>query len=117
MMIRGFTLTFIGAALALSATTAFANGDPQNGAKKIATCVACHGKDGNSVDPQYPRLAGQYADYLAQALHEYKNGKRDNLVMKGFAASLSDQDIEDISAYFHTMPTKLSGLEGHVQGD
>lgn len=116
-MTRGFPLILFGAALALSATTAFASGDPHDGAKKIATCVACHGKDGNSVDPQYPRLAGQYADYLAQALHEYKNGKRDNLVMKGFAATLSDQDIEDISAYFHTMPTKLSGLEGHVQGD
>ncbi|HEY4093290.1 MAG TPA: c-type cytochrome, partial [Luteibacter sp.] len=45
-----------------------ANGDPAAGSKKIATCVACHGKDGNSVDPQYPRLAGQYADYMAQAL-------------------------------------------------
>lgn len=116
-MIRGFTLTFIGAAMALTATQSLAAGDPAAGGKKVATCVSCHGKDGNSVDPQYPRLAGQYADYLSQALHEYKSGKRDNAIMKGFVATLSDQDIEDISAYFHTMPTKLSGLEGHVQGD
>ncbi|QWT20997.1 cytochrome c [Bacillus sp. NP157] len=116
-MTRGFSLISIAAALALVSTASMASGDPAAGAKKVATCVSCHGKDGNSVDPQYPRLAGQYADYLGQALHEYKNGKRDNAIMKGFAATLSDQDIEDISAYFHTMPTRLSGLEGHVQGD
>jgi len=116
-MTRGFTLIAIGALLALTATQSFAAGDPARGKTKIATCVACHGQDGNSVDPQYPRLAGQYADYLAQSLHEYKTGQRQNLVMKGFAATLSDQDISDISAYFSTMPTRLSGLEGHIQGE
>jgi len=116
-MTRGFSLIAIGALLALTATQSFAAGDPARGKTKIATCVACHGQDGNSVDPQYPRLAGQYADYLAQSLHEYKTGQRGNPVMKGFAATLSDQDITDISAYFSTMPTRLSGLEGHVQGE
>jgi cytochrome c553 len=117
MMIRGFSLLAIGALLALTATQSFAAGDPARGKTKIATCVACHGTDGNAVDPQYPRLAGQYADYLAQSLHEYKDGRRNNLIMKGFAATLSDEDIDDISAYFATMPTKLGGLENHVQGD
>ncbi|MGE7136255.1 c-type cytochrome [Luteibacter sp. NPDC031894] len=116
-MTRGFSLIAIGALLALTATSTFAAGDPASGKTKIATCVACHGNDGNSVDPQYPRLAGQYADYLAQALHEYKDGRRSNPIMKGFAATLSDQDIDDISAYFATMPTKLQGLENHIQGD
>ncbi|MDR6935095.1 MULTISPECIES: cytochrome c [unclassified Luteibacter] len=116
-MTRGFSLIAIGALLALTATQTFAAGDPARGKTKIATCVACHGTDGNSVDPQYPRLAGQYADYLAQALHEYKDGRRGNAIMKGFAATLSDQDIDDVSAYFSSMPSKLSGLEGHVQGD
>jgi cytochrome c553 len=116
-MTRGFSLIAIGALLALTATQTFAASDPARGKSKIAACVACHGTDGNSVDPQYPRLAGQYADYLAQALHEYKNGERNNPIMKGFAATLSDQDIEDISAYFSTMPTKLQGLEGHIQGE
>ena len=90
---------------------------PSRGKTKVATCVACHGQDGNAVDPQYPRLAGQYSDYLAQALHEYKDGRRENAIMKGFAATLSDQDIDDISAYFGSLPTKLQGLEGHVQGN
>lgn len=116
-MIRGFSVIAIGAFLALTATQTFAAGDPARGKTKTATCVACHGQDGNSVDPQYPRLAGQYADYLAQALHEYKDGRRGNLVMKGFAATLSDDDIQDISAYFATMPTKLQGLENHIQGE
>lgn len=116
-MIRGFSLIAIGALLALTATQTFAAGDPARGKTKTATCVACHGQDGNSVDPQYPRLAGQYADYLARALHEYKSGDRSNPIMKGFVTSLSDQDIDDISAYFATMPSKLQGLENHIQGE
>ena len=116
-MTRGFSLIAIGAFLALTATQSFAAGDPARGKTKVATCVACHGQDGNAVDPQYPRLAGQYSDYLAQALHEYKDGRRDNAIMKGFAATLSDQDIDDISAYFGTLPTKLQGLEHHIQGE
>lgn len=116
-MIRGFSLIAIGALLALAATPSSASGDPARGKTKVATCVACHGQDGNAVDPQYPRLAGQYADYLAQALHEYKDGRRNNAIMKGFAATLSDEDIDDVSAYFATMPSKLQGLEHHIQGD
>jgi len=116
-MMRGFSLIATGALIALYATQTCAAGDPARGKTKVATCVACHGTDGNSIDPQYPRLAGQYADYLAMALHEYKDGRRGNAIMKGFAATLSEEDIEDVSAYFATMPTKLGGLENHVQGD
>src|ERR1700754_804195 len=115
-MNRSISLLVAGVALAVS-VQAFAAGDIEKGKTKVATCVACHGQDGNSVDPQYPRLAGQYADYLAQALHEYKDGRRGNAIMKGFAATLSDQDIDDVSAYFATMPTKLQGLENHIQGE
>ncbi|WP_297527507.1 c-type cytochrome [Thiohalobacter sp.] len=77
-----------------------AAGDANAGKTKAATCQACHGPDGNSVDPQYPRLAGQYADYLVQALKDYKSGARNNPIMKGFAAGLSEQDMEDLAAYF-----------------
>jgi cytochrome c553 len=116
-MTRACLLIVTGALLALTSHASHAAGDPARGKTKIATCVACHGTDGNSVDPQYPRLAGQYADYLAQSLHEYKDGRRGNAIMKGFAATLSDQDIDDVAAYFSAMPGKLQGLEGHVQGD
>lgn len=117
-MNRVLTLISFGALMAFATTPALAkNGDAASGKTKAATCFACHGVDGNSVDPQYPRLAGQYQGYLEQALHEYQTGGRNNPIMKGFAATLSNQDIEDITAYFSGLPTKLSTLNGHIQGD
>ncbi len=77
-----------------------AAGDPAAGQTKSSTCVACHGADGNSSDPQYPRLAGQYADYLQQALKSYQDGSRQNAIMSGFASGLSAQDIQDLAAYY-----------------
>ena len=115
-MTRAFTLLSF-AALAFASTALMAAGNPEAGKAKAATCFACHGADGNAVDPQYPRLAGQYQAYLEQVLHEYKDGRRNNAIMKGFAATLSDQDIEDVAAYFSGLPTKLSTLQGHIQGD
>jgi cytochrome c553 len=86
---------------------------------KAKPCEACHAADGNAgIDPQYPRLAGQYHDYLARALHEYKNGDRKNPIMIGFATPLSDADIEDLATYFSTLPDgKLTDLHGHVGGE
>jgi cytochrome c553 len=115
-MTRAFTLLSF-AALAFASTSLLAAGNIENGKTKGAVCFACHGADGNAVDPQYPRLAGQYNEYLQQALHEYKDGRRNNAIMKGFAATLSDQDIEDVAAYFSSLPTKLGTLNGHIQGD
>jgi cytochrome c553 len=115
-MKSAITLSLLAAALALSATSALASGDPVAGKAKAVTCVACHGQDGNAVDPQYPRLAGQYADYMVQALHEYKTGQRDNPIMKGFASQLSDKDIDDVAAYFSQMPGKLDNLKHDIQG-
>jgi cytochrome c553 len=116
-MNRVLTLLSLGAALAFASTSLLASGNADNGKTKAAACFACHGTDGNAVDPQYPRLAGQYNEYIQQALHEYKDGRRNNPIMKGFAASLSDQDIEDLAAYFSGLPTKLDTLQGHIQGD
>jgi cytochrome c553 len=85
-----------------------AAGDPSAG-QAIASekCQACHGLDGNSSDPQYPRLAGQYADYMVHSLSAYKSGARTNPIMSGFAAGLSEQDMEDVAAWF----AGQSGLE------
>lgn len=116
-MKRVFTLLSFGAILAFASTSLLANGNIDNGKQKAATCFACHGTDGNSVDPQYPRLAGQYNAYLQHVLHEYKDGQRNNPIMKGMVATLSDQDIEDVAAYFSSLPTKLGTLKDHVQGD
>jgi len=79
----------------------------QSGAKPVgtlpaaaATCTACHGQNGIGTLPENPTLAGQHADYLAQALNDYRRGKRRNPVMGTFASQLSQDDIQAITAYF-----------------
>jgi cytochrome c553 len=115
-MKRALTLLSFGAAVALLSSQTLAAGDPIAGKQKATTCNACHG-DISGLDPQYPRLAGQYNEYLQQALHEYKDGRRNNPIMKGFAATLSDGDIADIAAFYASQQGKLDTLEGHIQGD
>lgn len=100
------------AALSLVAAAALAGGDPDAGEQKAATCVACHGAGGAApISPQYPILAGQYADYLAHALSQYKTGVRANAIMTGLAAALSEDDIEDLAAYFASQDSPLRTLE------
>ena len=79
----------------------FANAaNPAAGKEKAKTCAACHGPDGNSAAPDFPRLAGQHYDYLVKALSDYKAGERKNAIMAPQAANLSKRDIEDLAAYF-----------------
>jgi len=95
-------------ALAL-AGPALAGGNPEAGKQKAGqVCAACHGADGaKPTAPENPILAGQHYDYLVRALKDYKSGKRENPIMKGFAASLSAQDIEDLAAWFSSQPSGL----------
>jgi len=65
-----------------------------------AVCAACHGADGQPVSPEYPNLAGQHADYLIQALRDYKSGKRKNAIMAGIVGALADKDIPAIAAFY-----------------
>ena len=81
--------------------------DYDAGKAKSQVCAACHGSDGNSQVTMYPKLAGQYKDYLINSLNAYKSGSRKNAIMSGFATGLSDQDIEDLSEYF----SKQDGLK------
>ncbi len=83
-----------------SATAAIAAGDATAGKAKSALCVACHNPDGNSTNPIYPKLAGQSADYLNKQLMEFKSGARVNAIMLGMVATLTPQDMQDLSAYF-----------------
>ena len=73
-----------------------------------ALCTSCHGQDGVSIAPMYPSLAGQHEDYLVRAIDEYQKGGRKNPIMKGFAASLKDEDIEAIARYFSAQTPALS---------
>ena len=77
-------------------------------AKVKQVCAACHGQDGNSQSPDYPKLGGQYPDYIAKALRDYKSGARKNPIMAGFAATLTDKDIENVAAYFASQPPVLA---------
>ena len=85
--------------LALAAP-AFAGGNIAAGeAKAKEVCAACHGPEGNApISPDFPKLAGQKADYLERALHDYKSGARKNAIMAGQAQALSEQDIENLAA-------------------
>jgi cytochrome c553 len=86
---------------ALSLATVAHAGDIEAGKKKAAeVCAACHGPDGNSPVPDFPKLAGQHADYMIASLKKYKNGKRANPIMMGMVATLSDEDIKNVAAYY-----------------
>jgi cytochrome c553 len=95
---RRVALALVAMAVAASAYA----GDAARGKQKAEqVCGACHGPDGNKPSaPDQPVLAGQYEDYLVRALSDYKNGRRNNAIMKGFAGQLSKQDIEDLAAWF-----------------
>lgn len=75
------------------------------------SCIDCHGADGNApIDASYPKLGGQYASYLAQALQAYREGSRENALMSSQARELNDQQIADLAAYFGSRPSELSDL-------
>ena len=96
-------------ALSVAGPGALAKGNAESGKAKAAqVCAACHGPDGNKpTGPDFPVLAGQHADYLKRTLADYKSGKRNNPIMKGFAATLSNQEMEDLAAWFASQPSKL----------
>jgi cytochrome c553 len=97
------------AAAAALAGTAQAAGNAEAGKSKAAqVCAACHGAEGNKpTAPENPILAGQHQDYLVKALKDYKAGKRSNAIMKGFAATLSNKDMEDLAAWFASQKSNL----------
>ncbi|MFN9807966.1 MAG: c-type cytochrome [Betaproteobacteria bacterium] len=105
------TLMKLVAAAALTAAPLAAFAADVAAGQKIADaqCAACHGKDGKTpTDPSYPKLAGQYADYLAVSLQAYQNGERKNAIMAGIAKPLSRRDIENLAAYFSSLPGPLT---------
>jgi cytochrome c553 len=84
-------------------------GTADEGQSKSTACIACHGPNGNSVNPEWPNLAGQHEQYVVKQLQAFKNGARKNPLMTPMAMGLSDDDMEDLGAYFATQ--KPAGLE------
>ena len=96
--------------------SAHSAGTVEAGQAKSATCMACHGMDGNSANPEWPALAGQHSSYIIKQLKHFKAGERQNVLMSPMAMILTDQDMEDLAAYFssqtrqptdETEPSKL----------
>jgi len=95
LLLMGFV-----ASMSLMQSNAVAEGDAAAGKAKSATCAACHGADGNSVNPEWPKIAGQHASYIVLQLQAYKDGKRQNALMMPMAMGLSDADMQDLAAYY-----------------
>lgn len=94
-------------------TAAMAPASAQDGKKgedlAQQQCAACHGKDFlTPIDPTYPKLAGQYQDYLEKALRDYKSGGRNNAIMNGIAKPLTREDIRNVSSYLSSLSGPLS---------
>lgn len=94
-------ILILAAAMALSATASAA--DPVAGKEKAKACAACHGENGVSQAPDFPKLAGQHQDYLVRALNDYKSGARKNAIMAGQVANLKREDIADLAAYYSSL--------------
>ena len=97
-------ITTLIAIVLLAPVSAIADGDAELGRTKAATCSACHGEDGKGIAPNYPVLAGQHAEYLAHSLRQYISGERKNPIMAPFVANLTDDDIDDLAAWFASLP-------------
>jgi cytochrome c553 len=87
-----------------------AAGDPKQGQEKSAICGQCHGKNGISIVPIYPNLAGQKEQYLVLSMQAYRSGERVNMAMTPHARKLSDEDIADLAAFYASMDPSGSGV-------
>jgi cytochrome c553 len=103
-LMRKFIVAALTSVLVAAAAAAGAADIAAGKAKVMEVCQACHGLDGNSPTPDYPKLGGQYPDYLAKALRDYRSGLRKNAIMAGFAGTLSPQDIDNLAAYYAAQP-------------
>ena len=106
-MMKKLFATLSAVALMAGAVTAQAAGDAEAGKAKTAVCAGCHGADGNSMVPSFPKLAGQVAAYTVKQLNDMKSGAREVPQMAAFLPGLSDQDIADIAAYYEAQAPKV----------
>lgn len=109
-----FLLRAIASSLVLFSLQAYAQGDASAGQAKSAICAACHGADGNSVVPNWPKLAGQHENYLVRQIVLIKAGDRPVPEMMGITPGLSDQDILDLAAWFSSQ-TASGGVANEPQ--
>lgn len=99
-------LVLSGLAISVAASAWAAGGNAEAGKTKSATCAACHGADGNSVNPEWPKLAGQHPSYILKQLMNFKHDERVNPSMSPMAKPLSDQDMADLATYYSSQVAK-----------
>ncbi|EKS69417.1 MULTISPECIES: cytochrome c [Caballeronia] len=97
------TAAVLAGVLAAGASASFAAGDIKAGRAKATACAACHGIDGMSKLPEAPNLAGQTEEYLVKALNDFRTGERKNEMMSMMAKTLSDADVANLAAYYHSL--------------
>jgi len=106
-------IKFLMPALLLMSVNVMA-GDAEKGKTLSGTCAACHGMDGNSVNPVWPSLAGQHEAYLDRQIKLFRSGQRENALMAPMVAALSDQDVADLSAYFSSQKLKMKAANADL---
>jgi len=94
-----------------SVSPAWAGGDATAGKEKSATCAGCHGMDGNSANPEWPKLAGQGDHYLSKQLQDFKGGVRKNATMAPMVAALGEQDMADLSAFYSSQAVQAGSAD------
>ncbi|MEJ1385123.1 MAG: c-type cytochrome [Candidatus Sedimenticola sp. (ex Thyasira tokunagai)] len=109
-------LVSVSIVLAISSGTIQAAGDAAAGKTKSATCMACHGPDGNSPNPIWPKLAGQHPSYIQKQIADFKAGTRKDPLMTAMAMPLADQDVADLAAYFSSQ-NQSSGTTAQAQAE
>lgn len=118
-MKRAFLVLIASGWLTTAQASAVGEGDAKAGETKAAVCAACHGPGGNSFNPVWPKLAGQGAPYIVKQLQKFKSGERMDPVMGAQVASLSEQDMRDIAAYYELQTSSVGAAvpELAVQGE
>jgi cytochrome c553 len=106
-------IIFTAVVMLLATGMARAAGDAEAGKTKSVSCQACHGTYGNSNNPQWPKLAGQHASYIAKQLADFKAGARKDPTMASMVSSLGEQDMRDLAAYFSAQTVKIGGAGSH----
>ena len=108
-MIYKTLITVVALSMTMATTgVSAAEGNATAGKAKSGVCAGCHGADGNSANPAWPKLAGQHASYITKQLADFKGKKRSDMLMSAQATGLSDQDMADLAAYY----SKLTGSQG-----
>ena len=111
------TRSVIAAAVLVLWAGAVQAGNAEAGKEKSRPCAACHGPDGNSAAPDFPKLAGQHYDYLVKSLRDYKSGARKNAIMAPQVANLNPRDFEDLAAYYSAQPGLVTRKSSYLVRD